>query len=202
MAMGLPAWERLGAEWGALYEPLPGRTGPYDALLSRRERLNPAEDGYEAARLARDHAARVDYWRERLGAPLRGTGRDARPMPGRLRDLDRLLTLAGSVAVVGLVAMAWRTSWPVAALAAVGVGSTVLALMLATRGAGRPRLGEALQRGLCPDCGYDLAGLPPALPAWVLAGADVGPAACPECGSPWPRVPPPTPRGSKDQGDA
>lgn len=43
----------------------------------------------------------------------------------------------------------------------------------------------------CPDCDYDLDGLPPALPPDKMFGVDVGPRHCPECGGLWPLVPPP-----------
>jgi hypothetical protein len=42
----------------------------------------------------------------------------------------------------------------------------------------------------CPACGYDLRGLPEAVPVEVL-GVRLGPRRCVECGEPWPRVPGP-----------
>lgn len=49
------------------------------------------------------------------------------------------------------------------------------------------------QARACPDCGYDLAGVP-SEPNLKAAGITLGPATCPECGVAWPLVPPPTPR--------
>jgi hypothetical protein len=42
----------------------------------------------------------------------------------------------------------------------------------------------------CPDCAYDLTGVPSAIPESRL-GLSTGPRACPECGASWPLVPPP-----------
>ncbi|MBK7404513.1 MAG: hypothetical protein IPJ41_07715 [Phycisphaerales bacterium] len=192
MSARQPAWERLRSEWSVLYEPLPERTAPYEALLARREELAPATDGYEASKLAREHAVRVAYWSERLGTPDPEMPQRRRTLA--LHDLERLMVIGGSIAAVLLIGVGWRTSWPVALVGSLGLAGTVAALLLATRRAGRPLPGDALRKALCPDCGYDLSGLPSALPHWAVAGSDVGPAACPECGSPWPRVPPPAPR--------
>lgn len=49
------------------------------------------------------------------------------------------------------------------------------------------QLRRALREGRCPDCGYDLKGIPSAVP--VVGGVNVGPAVCPECGTRWPLVP-------------
>lgn len=42
----------------------------------------------------------------------------------------------------------------------------------------------------CPDCQYDLTGVPAAIPV-ERVGLETGPRACPECGCAWPLVPPP-----------
>jgi hypothetical protein len=43
----------------------------------------------------------------------------------------------------------------------------------------------------CPECQYDLTGVPPAIPTVQLEGVSIGPRSCPECGVAWPCVPPP-----------
>jgi hypothetical protein len=55
----------------------------------------------------------------------------------------------------------------------------------------RRRLRGALARVSCPDCGYDLRGLAPAVSRAQLDGVSTGPERCPECGSLWPLIPPP-----------
>lgn len=47
---------------------------------------------------------------------------------------------------------------------------------------------RAVRNRRCPDCNYDLSGLPDAI---EIDGLSIGPDRCPECGSPWPLVPPP-----------
>lgn len=54
----------------------------------------------------------------------------------------------------------------------------------------RRRLRLALETRHCPDCGYDLRGVPPAVPDRV--DQTTGPASCPECGTRWPLIPGPT----------
>lgn len=189
------AWDRLQADWGVLHdgpdEHLPSRTAPYDELLARSGSLSPPTDAYPAARLAREHARRVEYWTTRLEASAPASS--DRPQGRRGRETERIMLVGGSLGAIGLIALAWRTSWPIALAAALGLAGTVALLALALRASERPRLGDALRRGLCPDCGYDLSSLPPALPPEPLGGVRVGPSACPECGCPWPAVPPPTP---------
>jgi hypothetical protein len=55
----------------------------------------------------------------------------------------------------------------------------------------RTRCRKAIHRCLCPDCSYDLHGVPDAIQPDSLDGRHVGPAKCPECGAPWPLLPPP-----------
>ncbi|HZW10725.1 MAG TPA: hypothetical protein VFF69_12545 [Phycisphaerales bacterium] len=194
------AWDRLQGDWSALTgAPLPSRTEGYDALLARGEQLAPGMDAYPAARLARDYASRLSYWRERLAWGRDGAGDATAPLMRALLEAGRYGGAAGAVVLIAFAA--WRGSAGMALAAAVGVAASVAVHVRAARRAGRPELGEALARGLCPDCGYELGGLPPALPREVLAGLDVGPASCPECGGRWPRVPPPAPRrgGSPDE---
>lgn len=64
-----------------------------------------------------------------------------------------------------------------------------------------PRTRLALARyhagsGRCPDCRYDLAGLPDAVGVNAAAGLRTGPRRCPECGAGWPLIPPPVPVGA------
>jgi predicted Zn-ribbon and HTH transcriptional regulator len=54
----------------------------------------------------------------------------------------------------------------------------------------------AMERGYCPDCGYDLRGVPEPIDPVKLRGQSAGPSRCPECSSPWPLVPPPV-RGAR-----
>lgn len=49
------------------------------------------------------------------------------------------------------------------------------------------------REGHCPDCGYDLTGLPDAIGPERTGGIRSGPRACPECGAGWPLIPPPVP---------
>lgn len=61
----------------------------------------------------------------------------------------------------------------------------------------RLRLARHLARaGRCPDCRYDLTGLPDAIPTDSTGGIRTGPRKCPECGAAWPLVPPPVPGGA------
>jgi hypothetical protein len=193
------AWDRLQAEWGALAGlPLPDRTAMYDELLARGGALTPASDGYPAARLAREHARRVSYWRDRLS----WAGGAAEAAPGVVRGALAAARWGWVIGAVALVALAaWRGTTAMAILAGIGIAASAAVHLRASRRAERPELGEALERGLCPDCGYELGGLPPALTAGALAGLDVGPASCPECGGRWPRVPPPAPErgGAADE---
>ena len=53
------------------------------------------------------------------------------------------------------------------------------------------RIRARLEQRLCPDCGYDLNGVPPAFEKDERG--IIGPKICPECASPWPLVPPPVP---------
>ncbi|MCC6678336.1 MAG: hypothetical protein IT436_14450 [Phycisphaerales bacterium] len=58
----------------------------------------------------------------------------------------------------------------------------------------RLRLARHLARaGHCPDCRYDLTGLPDAIPSHSASSIRTGPRLCPECGAAWPLIPPPVP---------
>lgn len=56
------------------------------------------------------------------------------------------------------------------------------------------RLREALDRPICPDCGYNLEGLPESKDRWGRPAPGMGPHCCPECGTPWPMIPPAIPK--------
>jgi hypothetical protein len=115
--------------------------------------------------------------------------------------------LIAGVVVLALKLLAW-VAWRGAAWAfreyggAIGVSAAavVVAAMIGLEVVVRRRwrMVTAVRDGVCPACGYDLAGSD-ASPAW-------GPPACPEWGCPWPRVPPPVPgprgqeRGRVDAG--
>lgn len=53
------------------------------------------------------------------------------------------------------------------------------------------RLDRSAREPVCPDCEYDLSGVPGAFDVKATANVPVGPRRCPECGCPWPLVPPP-----------
>jgi hypothetical protein len=59
------------------------------------------------------------------------------------------------------------------------------------------RARRALERGECPDCGYELGGTKGFVLSDAAGDLNIGPRRCPECGSPWPLLPPPVwePRG-------
>jgi hypothetical protein len=79
--------------------------------------------------------------------------------------------------------------------AILAVGALILLLvwipLLIIRFIRRARCRKAINHCHCPDCSYDLAGVPDAIDPEDLDGQFVGPARCPECGSPWPLLPPP-----------
>jgi hypothetical protein len=107
----------------------------------------------------------------------------------------------GAMSIVDFGEVAWVLPVLGVVLAAAAVSLVPLLLIpplvfSIRRGRARGRLRLALSGRRCADCGYDLRGLDPALPAKLLDGTDVGPVACPECGSPWPLVPPPV-RGER-----
>lgn len=58
----------------------------------------------------------------------------------------------------------------------------------------RRRCRAAINHKLCPDCCYNLDGIPDAIDPEQLNGQHCGPQRCPECASPWPMLPPPARR--------
>lgn len=143
--------------------------------------------------LGREHAARVEFWRRRLRASPRASSAFV------YLTFDPLVHQL--CICIGLAYMlVW---WVPAAFGAAPAASpgpwlscyapvltwTPLALGFARRRSAARRLRRTLEHSRCPDCGYDLSDLPPALPRDKVPGG--GPARCPECGSVWQLVPPP-----------
>lgn len=71
-------------------------------------------------------------------------------------------------------------------------GATMIPIYLGHRRL--KRLREALDRPLCPDCGYNLEGLPESKDRCGRPAPGMGPHCCPECGTPWPMIPPAVPK--------
>jgi hypothetical protein len=74
-------------------------------------------------------------------------------------------------------------------LGAIGLVALLLVFPASIAGA-RDETPAAFDESRCPDCAYDLTGVPPAIPRERL-GLNSGPRACPECGASWPLLPPP-----------
>jgi hypothetical protein len=137
------------------------------------ERLAPAKQ----ARLELELARRRDYWADEAASAL-----------GQIR----ILKFSGAIlAVFGF----WATlgaAW-LATLMTLLILATFVARAVVLRRTSR--FGPALTRSICPDCGYDLSGVSPAIDPVDLGNLPAGPLRCTECGVPWPLLPPPMPGG-------
>ncbi len=144
--------------------------------------------------LANEHSSRVAFWRERLKrkppAWTEITFVTIDPLAQQLWLLFGLLgTLLWIPPIFGVEARWYDAT-------GLGLGCVLPACAwapflcgLVRRRLVVRRLLRTLEHSRCPDCGYDLFDVPPALPKYKVPGA--GSSRCPECGSMWPLVPPP-----------
>lgn len=156
----------------------------------RRIRPGFAEDRQRPMRPGPELTRRADHWRGELKQPpTRGqmapylASRPIVPLVmtgafvcwmavlgvpaiGRVFQGNGLLWLVWSGLLVGALARSW----------------TAMELVKRAR--------ASLRLGRCPDCGYDLAGVPGVSVRDGERAVSIGPRRCPECGAPWPLLPP------------
>jgi hypothetical protein len=161
------------------------RTRGATMVLGRRERGLEVEGDLRV--LGEELRQRRECWRRGASRPKPAAMAWVYPPSGTLM-IAGFLGMAIGPLMYGGPLVTWGRSLPflvpVGMVCAV-VGSRALARRLLTR------LGRSLERGACPDCGYDLSRVPAAFPIETTAGGPVGPRRCVECGCPWPLVPPP-----------
>ena len=143
--------------------------------------------------LAREHAMRVEFWRNRLRRPANWWAHFAffavDPLVQQCMAAMAVFGFAWWLPLLFGVEISTITMGPgLGCFLALFTWAPLLAGLARRRRAIR-RLLRTLEYSRCPDCGYDLFDVPPALPKDKVPGA--GPSRCPECGSMWPLVPPP-----------
>ncbi len=143
--------------------------------------------------LGKEHASRVGFWHARLRA---SAGARSQLAFFSVDPLSQQLSVSVGLIFVLWVGMPWLvggrpfspSDWRLGCFFPVVAWSPFITGVARRRLAVR-RLLRTLEHSHCPDCGYDLFAVPPALPTDKVPGA--GPSRCPECGSMWPLVPPP-----------
>ena len=168
-AVEFEAYDRL-AELARSEQPDQSVVAPLAATVLSDLRRRAREAATPAAPPA---APPQGFWRDlfvvRLTPPRYGAGTSP--------------TIALVVVVIVLVSAVFQGPWVVFI-------SVALLGMLVILFEARRALSRRAERGAklpCPRCGYDLSGLPDAIPKLWVAD-QVGPQRCPECAAPWPKL--------------
>ena len=160
-------------------------------------------------RLAKEHAARADFWRGTLSRRNRLTAFAYIPLDPVVLTLNTALFLPYGIAAILLLLLADQDPTSVPSMSRhLPSPFYLLAGLVAIYTLGyfrfraiRARLLASLNTAACPDCAYDLASTfyaddPRRHTPWAA------PRRCPECGSPWPLIPPPIPSHHTPEGIA
>lgn len=202
--LGYSAWDLLPLSYPGLQTQLEFEPIEFAAVrYERRTRGYAAakEMGREAGpevlvRLAAEHEANVDAWAGKLrragGGPIRWYEHPIARVPMVMMVVSVMLgardLYQGQPPVLTLIMIA------LAAAFWIGMSWWIRRGPRRSGGPGEPvnvhDLSSALARRMCPDCGYGLTGVVPAIDGELVNGIDVGPEICPECTSRWPLVPP------------
>jgi len=204
--LGYCAWDALPVNYPGLSTQV--EFAPIDFEAVRFERRT---DRYVEARglgaearderliaLAAAHGANMAAWSTVAGSRKDGTGL----VPWHRHPIEHIpiVMITLSVLLAGQDLAAGQP--PVPALIGIAIAAGLwlgMAWWIRRGGIGRTEaeplnavdISAALARRACPDCGYGLNGVRPAIDPAPLGGVDVGPEICPECTSKWPLVPPP-----------
>lgn len=181
----------LRFRWGWFFAATPTAARSERARQRVGMYAEAARNGVFDFRLAEDLARRRRMWERHLDDG--STEPDAEGYRKRRRHewagpLGEFLFIGGDEVFVALIAGA------IAVVAGTALGVLLAIPWLAwhiARTRRRARCRKALAARVCPDCSYDLSGLPDEIEPENLEGQRIGPERCPECGVPWPLLPPP-----------
>lgn len=148
---------------------------------TRRYRL--AADMIEDPGLERDLLDRHSRWESHMNAP------PLAEKPESAWQRDDWFWLGGFEILATLGALAIAIEFTLALIALAGVG-----ILHIFKSRHRRRCRLALLHRRCPNCSYDLTGVPDAIDRSRTGGIGTGPPNCTECGVPWPLLPPPARR--------
>ncbi len=195
---GYSSWDRVTGT-GRKVPVLDRTPGESKAQARCRARIDSftsaTDDGQtDAAALARDLGARLNYWRSQCSphGDIEKLNSVAQVTPNRavIRMGLFWLPFLGFVVIVAVVPalLGFNATMPVLLFFIMPV--VMMTFVFCMRPA--VRVTRTLAFSLCPDCEYSLKELPDAI---ELPGDErTGPAVCPECGCPWPLIPPRIPR--------
>lgn len=204
---GYSAWDRLPLTYPGMTTQLEFEPIEFEAIrFEHRVRdyvsaaaARPSPGGTDSAAPVTEHRSRTAAWTVALASP-------------NVQDrLDKWMSRRAQTALVAVLAvsgmmfmlassrsMPWSEMLALGAVLLIPIGiGAVIGLAYRRRLASRSRdsgfmsIARSFGERRCPDCGYDLHGLIPAIEPSRVEGLDVGPMQCPECRSKWPLVPPP-----------